>query len=82
MLPFILTKTRWFKGFYVVKSILREVIDNSRLCYKDTRAYFGINLDGKVTKTICKLRFSNNKKAIGVLDGEGKKAKHCVSNLD
>ncbi|EAZ92016.1 type I restriction endonuclease [Crocosphaera chwakensis] len=78
----IVTTPEELEGFYLVKSILREVIDTSRLSYKDTIAYFGINLDGKVTKTICRLRFTNNKKVIGVLDGKGKEAKHCVSNLD
>ncbi len=78
----IVTTPEELEGFYLVKSILREVIDTSRLYYKDTKSYFGINLDDKVTRTICRLRFTNNKKVIGVLDGEGKEAKHCVSNLD
>ncbi len=70
------------EGFYIVKSILRESIDVSRIQFKDTKSYFGINLDGKVYKTICRLWFSPNKKYIGILDAEGKEAKKQISSLD
>ncbi|MFM7790705.1 MAG: restriction endonuclease, partial [Microcystis panniformis] len=43
------------EGFYIIKSILREEINTARIQFKDTRSYFGINLDGKVTKTVCRL---------------------------
>ncbi|ACK68175.1 protein of unknown function DUF450 [Rippkaea orientalis PCC 8801] len=78
----IVTTPEELEGFYLVKSILREVIDTSRLQHKDTKFYFGINLDGKVTKTICRLRFSDKKKNIAVLDKEGQEVKHNISNLD
>lgn len=78
----IVTTEEELEGFYIVKSILREAVDTARIQYKDTRSYFGINLDGKVTKTICRLRFSDNKKSISILDSEGKEAKTNISTLD
>lgn len=78
----IITTEEELEGFYVVKSILREVIDTHRIQYKDTKAYFGINLDSKVTKTICRLYFNQSKKAIGIIDAEGKEAKTNLSNID
>lgn len=53
-----------------------------RIRYKDTINYFGINLDGKVTKTICRLYLNSNKKSIAVIDAAGKEAKTKISTLD
>jgi hypothetical protein len=78
----IVTTEEEMEAFYIVKSILRGVIDTTRIQHKDTKSYFGINLDGKVTKTICRIRLSDTKKYIGILDGEGKEAKTNLSSLD
>ncbi|MDV3002408.1 MAG: hypothetical protein N5P05_004063 (plasmid) [Chroococcopsis gigantea SAG 12.99] len=74
------------EGFYIVKAIAREVINTARIQHKDTVSYFGINLDGKVTKTICRLRFNDKtgKKAISIPDNvePGKEATTSISSLD
>ncbi|NJL53545.1 MAG: hypothetical protein HC930_17755 [Hydrococcus sp. SU_1_0] len=46
----IVTTEQELEGFYIVKAILRGVVDVSRLKYKDTVHYLGINLDGKLIK--------------------------------
>ncbi|MCZ8189703.1 MAG: type I restriction endonuclease [Microcystis sp. LE19-338.1B] len=72
--------------FYIIKSILREEINTARIQYKDTRSYFGINLDGKVTKTVCRLRFNEKtgKKSISIPDNveTGKEATTNIDSLD
>ncbi len=78
----IITTQEELEAFYLIKSILRESIDIERIKYKDTVNYFGINLDGKVTKTICRLYLNSNKKSIAVLDAQGKESKTKISNLD
>ncbi len=78
----IVTTEEELEAFYLIKSILREGIDTSRIQYKDTKGYFGINLDGKVTKTLCRLRLSDKKKSISILDSEGKEAKTDIMILD
>jgi len=78
----IVTTEEELEGFYIVKSILREVVDISRIQYKDTKTYFGINLDGRVSKTLCRFWFNSSKKSIGILDAEGKEAKKSISSLD
>jgi hypothetical protein len=78
----IVTTQEELEAFYIVKSILRDSIDIKRIKYKDTISYFGINLDGKVTKTICRLYLNSTKKSIAVLDAQGKEAKTKISNLD
>lgn len=78
----IVTTEEELEAFYIVKAILREVVNAGRVQYKDTKSYFGINLDGKVSKTICRLWLNSNKKTIAILDTEGKEAKKTISNLD
>ena len=78
----IVTTEEELEGFYIIKAILREVVDIGRIQYKDTKNYFGINLDGKVSKTLCRLWFNSSKKSIGILDAEGKEAKKIISSLD
>ena len=72
------------EGFYIVKSILREVIDINLIQYKNTKNYFGINIEskGKVSKTVCRLWFKANKKYVGILDADGKEAKKIISSLN
>ena len=45
-------------GFYVVKSILRESVDPSRIFMRDVRSYCGILLDDNNRQPICRLRFN------------------------
>jgi len=78
----IVTTEEELEAFHIVKAILREVVDIGRIQYKDTRSYFGVNLDGKVSKTVCRIRFFPNKKSIAILDAEGKEAKKPLSSLD
>ena len=78
----VITTEEELEGFYIIKAILREVVDVGRIQYKDTKSYFGINLDGKVTNTICRLRFLSTKKFISILNAAGEEAKKDFSKLD
>ncbi|MFP5270741.1 type I restriction endonuclease [Coleofasciculus sp.] len=78
----IVTTEEELEAFHIVKAILREVVDVGRIEYKDTKSYFGVNLDGKTTKTICRLRFFPTKKSIAIIDAEGKEAKKVLSSLN
>lgn len=78
----IVTTEEELQGFYIVKSILKPEIDINRIQYKDTKSYFGINLDGKVNKTICRLRFSSVRKTIIIFDTEGKEIKEDIDSLN
>lgn len=78
----IVTTEEELEAFHIIKAILREVVDIERIQYKDTKSYFGINLDGKGSKTVCRLRLFKNKKTIAILDAEGKEAKKPFSSLN
>lgn len=57
----IVTTAEEREGFYIVKSILREVIDPGRITDRDVQSYFGILLDNNNRKPICRLYFNNLK---------------------
>jgi hypothetical protein len=82
----IVTTEEELEGFYIVKSILRGVIPTDRVAYKDVVNYFGIFLDGKNNRPICRLYFNNPKnKRLGVLTRNGdEKAeeKFSIERLD
>lgn len=45
-------------AYHICRAILSEYISPDRISYKDTKNYFAVILDGKVTQTVCRLRFN------------------------
>lgn len=73
------------EGFYMMKSILRSVIDPARVTYKDTMSYCNILLDGNGWRQIVRFHFNNpqrKKLEIYTLDKGGNKASEMVSIND
>ncbi len=54
----IVTTKEELEGFYICKAILSRVLAPERISYKDTKFYFAIIIDNKVTRTVCRLRFN------------------------
>jgi hypothetical protein len=70
------------EGYYIVKSIIREVVDISRIGYKDTRSYFAVLLDDNVRKTICRLYFDSSVKWFMVIDENKQEIRNKIQTLD
>ncbi len=68
-------------GFNVVKAILREVVDVSRVTMRDTKSYCGILLDDNNRKPICRLRFNTSQKYLGLLTNKTEE-KIAIDNVD
>lgn len=63
----IITTESELEAFFIVKSILAEVIPLSRIAARDTKSYFGVLLDDNNRKWICRIHFnSENNKFIGI----------------
>lgn len=60
----IVTTEEELESFYIVKTILRENIDTSKLVYKDTASYFGILFENNVRKWICRFKLTPNVKVL------------------
>jgi predicted type IV restriction endonuclease len=78
----IVTTEEELEGFFIVKSLLREVVEANRIQYKDTQKYFGVCLDGKPSKTLCRLWFNSKQKYIGFLDDNAKETKQPIDDLN
>ena len=68
-------------GFYVVKSILRETVDPSRITMRDVRSYCGILLDDNNRQPICRLRFNRSKKYLGLFH-EDNEERVVIDSID
>jgi len=70
------------ESYYIVKSILRETINPSRLFYKDTLSYFGILVDNKVTRWLCRIFLKDNIKYIIIPNESKENIKYQIETLD
>ena len=78
----IVTTEEELEGFMVIKAILRETIDISRISPRDTKSYFGVLLDNNNRKPICRLHFNAGQKYIGILDQDKKETREPIESLD
>ena len=81
--PKIVTTQDEWEGFYLVKNILRDAVDPTRITMRDTKSYCGILLDDNNRKPICRLHFNNlAKKKVGIFDREKQETRHEISALE
>ncbi|MBK1612014.1 restriction endonuclease [Rubrivivax gelatinosus] len=58
----ITTSLEELEGFYVVRSIVRELVPTKRVAIRDAQSYCAVLLDDNNRKPICRLRFNNTDK--------------------
>ena len=79
----IVTTQEELEGFYIVKSILRNVCPAERITYKDTRSYFGISLDNNVRKTVCRFYFDPpTRKRIAIIDESKSEKMYKIKSIN
>lgn len=66
----IVTTEAETEGFYIIKSILREIVEVSRITMRDTKSYCGVLLDNNNRKPICRLHFNYSQKYIGIISNK------------
>ena len=71
------------EGYYIVKSIVCEVIASERVTYRDSQSYFAIFADDNNRRPICRLHFNNtNNKRIGFVDENKNEQMESIEKLD
>ncbi len=65
----VTTEEEW-EGYYIVKAILTESIDPSRVIIRDAKSYCAILFDDNNRKPICRFYFNTKQLAVGVFDNE------------
>lgn len=78
----IVTTEEELEGFMIIKTILRQKVEVSRITYRDAQSYFSVFLDDNNRKPICRLYFNTSKKYIGTIDESKKETKSEISSLD
>ena len=78
----IVTTELELNAFYLIKSILRKIVDVNRIMYKDTMSYFAINIDN-TRKLVCRLYFNNEENLrIAFLNDDRKEERFKIDTLD
>ena len=57
-------------GYYIVKSILRETVDVSRIFIRDVRSYCSVLLDDTNRQPICRMHFNRSTKYLSLFHGD------------
>lgn len=60
----IVTTEEELEGFFIIKQMLKDSFDYSRITYKDTESYFNVLIDNNVRKWICRLYINSKGKSI------------------
>lgn len=78
----IVTTEEELEGFFIVKSIVREVVNSDRIVHRDTMNYMGILLDDSNRKPICRLHFNHSLKYLGLFDENKKQERAQLDSMD
>ena len=79
----IVTTVEEVQGYELVKTIVSDVVDGSRIAMRDTQSYCGVLLDDNNRKTICRLWFNRaSVKYLGLLDENRKETRHLLETVD
>ncbi|MEI7856718.1 MAG: hypothetical protein WCH85_04365, partial [Methanomicrobiales archaeon] len=79
----IITSEEEYEGYYIIKAILTETIDPSRVIMRDAKSYCAILFDDNNRKPICRFYFNTKQKFIGVFDNETRtENKIPINNLN
>ena len=70
------------EGYYIVKSILREVVPAERITMRDRVNYCTVLLDNNQLKMICRLWFNRSRKYLGIFDPDRKEERIRIEVLD
>lgn len=78
----IITTEEELEGYFVVKAIIREIVDPKRIAQRDMKSYCGILLDDTNRKPICRLRFDGKQKYIGLFNSDKQEERVAISTVD
>lgn len=78
----IITTEEEINGFNIVVDILKDIVADDRIVYRDTKSYLGILLDDNNRKPICRLRFNSENKYIGILNENKDEQKFPLEKIE
>lgn len=76
------TTTEELEGYYIVKSLLRDMVSPDRIFHRDTQSYMGILLDNNNRKPLARLHFNRSQKYLGIFDESRSEERVPIANLN
>jgi hypothetical protein len=70
------------EGFYIVKALLRDLVDPNRIVHRDTQSYMGILLDDNNRKPLARLHFNRTQRYVGIFDENRKEERVPIQSLN
>lgn len=70
------------EGYYVVKSILREIVDPKRLAHRRMKTCLAVLLDDNQQRPICKLFLTGKQRSLALYDAEKQREKVPIEDLN
>ncbi len=77
----IITTEEELEAFFIVKNILKDVVDMNDITYKDNERYMAILYKGKTTKWICRFYFNSSNKYIALSDDSKKEIRVPIKDI-
>ncbi|WP_321276939.1 type I restriction endonuclease [Thiomicrorhabdus indica] len=77
----VVTTDEEIEAYNIVKAILRQSVDSSRIAMRDTKSYCGVLLDDNNRKPICRFHFNTKQKYIGILSNKSE-TREPIESID
>jgi predicted type IV restriction endonuclease len=78
----IVTTEEEKEAYYIVKSVLREVVDVRRVVIRDQRSYCAVLLDDNNRKPICRFHFGPTRKALSLFSPAKEEERVPIGDLN
>ena len=79
--PRIVTTEEELEAYFIIKNLLKDVVDINDITYKDTESYINILYKANTRKWICRLCLKENQKLLLIPDADKKAEKHILSDI-
>jgi hypothetical protein len=78
----VVTTEEEIEGYFVVKSVLRDVVNVKRIHIRDAKSYCSVLLDNNNRKPICRLYFNRVQKYIGLFNENRQEERIPIDEID
>ena len=82
MVETIVTTEEELAGYAIVRELVGDLLDDTRIGYRDRERFFGVIIDGDERRTLCRLHFNRVRKYIGIFSSPEREKKHRVSDVE
>jgi len=77
----IITTEQELEGYFIVKNLVKDIVDINDITYKDNERYMAILYKAKTTKWICRFYFNTSTKYLAIPDENKKEEKIVIQNV-